>query len=159
MNKRCISMRLNFLLTRDFHDNSDFHHCYCCCSSSVFCLHCCLFEALQSPKISEKLLFSPMLLQFFIYFLFFTSFHSFRFISIPRIAGCENGCSRHGQCTLEDGEYKCVCIDGWAGHDCSIQLEMNCNDNIDNDHGKFIAHAKCHCYVVLCGASVFTFST
>lgn len=59
-------------------------------------------------------------------------------ISIP-LAGCENGCSRHGQCTLEDGEYKCVCIEGWAGLDCSIQLEMNCNDNIDNDHGKFIS--------------------
>lgn len=51
-------------------------------------------------------------------------------------AGCENGCSRHGQCTLEDGEYKCVCIDGWAGLDCSIALETNCNDNVDNDHGK-----------------------
>lgn len=57
----------------------------------------------------------------------------------PFLAGCENGCSRHGQCALEDGEYKCVCIDGWSGSDCSIQLEMNCNDNIDNDHGKFIA--------------------
>ncbi|XP_031628947.1 teneurin-a isoform X5 [Contarinia nasturtii] len=50
------------------------------------------------------------------------------------LPGCENGCSRHGQCTLEDGEYKCVCIEGWSGPDCSIQLEMNCNDNIDNDH-------------------------
>ncbi|XP_055298190.1 teneurin-a isoform X3 [Sitodiplosis mosellana] len=50
------------------------------------------------------------------------------------LPGCENGCSRHGQCTLEDGEYKCVCIEGWSGSDCSIQLEMNCNDNIDNDH-------------------------
>lgn len=51
-------------------------------------------------------------------------------------AGCENGCSRHGQCTLEDGEYKCVCIEGWAGSDCSLALEMDCNDNVDNDHGE-----------------------
>lgn len=53
-------------------------------------------------------------------------------------AGCENGCSRHGQCTLEDGDYRCDCIEGWAGIDCSIALEMNCTDNIDNDQGKFI---------------------
>lgn len=53
------------------------------------------------------------------------------------LPGCENGCSRHGQCTLESGTYRCVCIDGWAGTDCSIPLEMNCNDDVDNDHGKF----------------------
>lgn len=52
-------------------------------------------------------------------------------------AGCENGCSRHGQCTLENGEYRCDCIEGWAGSDCSIALEMNCKDNIDNDGGKY----------------------
>lgn len=52
-------------------------------------------------------------------------------------AGCENGCSRHGQCTLEDGEYRCVCIEGWAGTDCSIALEMSCKDNTDNDNGKW----------------------
>lgn len=73
------------------------------------------------------------------HYLTFVCFFSifFFFIEFPE-AGCENGCSRHGQCTLEDGEYKCVCIEGWSGPDCSIQLEMNCNDNIDNDHGKFI---------------------
>ncbi|CAO1418145.1 unnamed protein product [Diamesa hyperborea] len=49
------------------------------------------------------------------------------------LPGCENGCSRHGQCTLEDGDYRCDCIEGWAGIDCSIALEMNCTDNIDND--------------------------
>lgn len=52
------------------------------------------------------------------------------------VAGCENACSRHGQCTLNNGEYSCMCIEGWAGKDCSIALEMDCNDNIDNDHGK-----------------------
>ncbi|XP_055389787.1 teneurin-a isoform X2 [Condylostylus longicornis] len=50
------------------------------------------------------------------------------------LPGCENGCSRHGQCTLEEGEYRCDCIEGWAGSDCSIPLEMNCKDNIDDDH-------------------------
>lgn len=52
-------------------------------------------------------------------------------------AGCENGCSGHGQCTLEEGLYKCVCIKGWAGSDCSIPLEMECDDDVDNDHGRF----------------------
>lgn len=51
-------------------------------------------------------------------------------------AGCENGCSGHGQCMLEEGLYKCVCIQGWAGSDCSIPLEQDCQDDIDNDHGK-----------------------
>lgn len=50
-------------------------------------------------------------------------------------AGCENGCSRHGQCTLEDGEYHCNCIEGWAGFDCSVPLEMVCDDGLDNDEG------------------------
>lgn len=69
-------------------------------------------------------------------------------IYFHRAAGCENGCSRHGQCTLEDGEYRCVCIDGWAGTDCSLALEMNCSDNIDNDHGMllfvFCRHSLLH---------------
>lgn len=51
-------------------------------------------------------------------------------------AGCPNGCSRHGQCLLEDGVYRCSCADGWAGTDCSIALELSCNDNEDNDEGK-----------------------
>lgn len=59
-------------------------------------------------------------------------------ILFPPPAGCENGCSRHGQCTMEEGDYKCVCIEGWAGSDCSIPLEMNCKDNKDNDGGKWI---------------------
>ncbi|KAK1121690.1 hypothetical protein K0M31_010001 [Melipona bicolor] len=53
--------------------------------------------------------------------------------AVPLIAGCENGCSRHGLCTLQDGEYSCECSTGWAGRDCSIRLEMECNDFIDND--------------------------
>ena len=52
------------------------------------------------------------------------------------VAGCENSCSRHGLCTLLDGEYSCACSTGWAGRDCSILLEMECNDEIDNDEGE-----------------------
>lgn len=58
----------------------------------------------------------------------------------PLLAGCENGCSGKGQCTLEDGEYRCDCKEGWAGSDCSIALELNCKDNIDNDNGKFFSN-------------------
>ncbi|CAG2058491.1 unnamed protein product [Timema podura] len=44
-----------------------------------------------------------------------------------------SACNHHGTCTLEDGEYHCVCSDGWAGLDCSIRLELECDDDIDND--------------------------
>ena len=53
------------------------------------------------------------------------------------LAGCKSACNRHGTCALEDGEYHCVCSDGWAGLDCSIRLEMECNDEIDNDEGMY----------------------
>lgn len=32
--------------------------------------------------------------------------------------------------------YRCSCAEGWAGTDCSIALELSCNDNEDNDEGK-----------------------
>lgn len=73
------------------------------------------------------------LVQNFFTLKFLSQFH---FLFFFLTAGCENGCSRHGQCTLEDGEYRCDCIEGWAGSDCSTPLEMNCNDGIDNDKGK-----------------------
>lgn len=50
-------------------------------------------------------------------------------------AGCMNACSRHGMCSLDNGEYHCVCAGQWAGNDCSIPLEQECNDDIDNDQG------------------------
>jgi len=31
--------------------------------------------------------------------------------------------------------YSCVCNDGWEGESCSVRLEMECNDEIDNDQG------------------------
>lgn len=57
-------------------------------------------------------------------------------------AGCPNGCTRHGQCLLEDGVYRCSCADGWAGTDCSIALELSCNDNEDNDEGRCLFFRK-----------------
>nr|CAD7424065.1 unnamed protein product [Timema monikensis] len=49
------------------------------------------------------------------------------------LPGCRSACNHHGTCTLEDSEYHCVCSDGWAGLDCSIRLELECDDDIDND--------------------------
>lgn len=35
-----------------------------------------------------------------------------------------------------DNAWECQCSDGWFGRDCSVQLELNCNDGRDNDKGK-----------------------
>nr|CAD7437593.1 unnamed protein product [Timema bartmani] len=59
-----------------------------------------------------------------------------RIRTVVNSAGCRSACNHHGTCTLEDGEYHCVCSDGWAGLDCSIRLELECDDDIDNDEGK-----------------------
>ncbi|XP_043269073.1 teneurin-a isoform X3 [Venturia canescens] len=61
------------------------------------------------------------------------------------LPGCENGCSRHGICTLQDGEYSCECSSGWAGRDCSIGLEMECADEIDNDHDGMVDCSDSEC--------------
>lgn len=66
--------------------------------------------------------------------------HVFNSFTIFLSAGCPNGCSRHGQCLLEDGVYRCSCADGWAGMDCSIALELSCSDNEDNDEGNIGIH-------------------
>lgn len=76
--------------------------------------------------------------KFYLFVLFITStLVLFLMYIVFDAAGCENGCSGHGQCTMEDGSYLCVCIQGWAGSDCSIPLEMTCNDDVDNDHGNY----------------------
>ncbi|KAF2364560.1 Carboxypeptidase-like regulatory domain [Trinorchestia longiramus] len=49
------------------------------------------------------------------------------------IPGCANSCSGHGLCTTQAGEYSCQCSAGWTGDDCSVQLETECSDMIDND--------------------------
>lgn len=73
-----------------------------------------------------------------LYYIQFMTFLVNLLTFFPLLAGCANGCSGKGQCTLEDGEYRCDCKEGWAGSDCSIALELNCKDNIDNDNGKFL---------------------
>jgi len=45
---------------------------------------------------------------------------------------------------LEDGEYHCVCANGWAGRDCGISLETECTDSKDNDGGKPLRFALRH---------------
>lgn len=51
-------------------------------------------------------------------------------------AGCPNSCSHHGSCIMQDNRYLCKCSNSWAGEDCSIRLETNCSDDIDNDDGE-----------------------
>lgn len=57
-------------------------------------------------------------------------------VTLETTAGCSNSCSHHGSCIMQDGLYTCKCSNGWAGDDCSIRLETNCSDDIDNDEGK-----------------------
>lgn len=39
--------------------------------------------------------------------------------------------------SVDDNEgYQCNCQDGWAGDDCSIRIESDCDDKIDNDGGE-----------------------
>ena len=56
-------------------------------------------------------------------------------------AGCVDGCSGHGICTTEDGQYLCECSSGWTGPDCSVQLETQCSDEKDNDGGKLMLYS------------------
>lgn len=47
-------------------------------------------------------------------------------------------CSNHGHCRVgADGLWECRCSDGWDGPDCSVALEQNCGDNVDNDKGLY----------------------
>ena len=51
--------------------------------------------------------------------------------------GCKSNCNGRGKCVSVDDEgYECDCQDGWAGADCSIRIESDCDDKIDNDGGK-----------------------
>jgi hypothetical protein len=37
---------------------------------------------------------------------------------------------------MQESRYLCKCSNSWAGEDCSIRLETNCSDDIDNDDGE-----------------------
>ena len=51
--------------------------------------------------------------------------------------GCPMDCHGNGDCSLgPDGWWGCHCHRGWEGEHCSIVSELNCDDGIDNDHGK-----------------------
>jgi len=56
--------------------------------------------------------------------------------------GCDNGCGNNGNCVLINNLYSCVCNDGWEGESCSVRLEMECNDEIDNDQGTTLFKLK-----------------
>ncbi|XP_035708479.1 teneurin-m isoform X4 [Folsomia candida] len=50
------------------------------------------------------------------------------------LEGCPNSCSGHGQCKANmDGLWECKCHSGWAGSECAVMMEQNCNDGKDND--------------------------
>lgn len=50
--------------------------------------------------------------------------------------GCPSACTGHGNCRVDnEGFWECRCTDGWDGIDCSVALELNCNDLMDNDRG------------------------
>ncbi|XP_054267852.1 teneurin-a-like isoform X4 [Macrosteles quadrilineatus] len=61
------------------------------------------------------------------------------------LPGCVNACNRHGSCVLVDGDYQCQCSDGWAGVDCSVRLEMDCNDEVDNDQDGMVDCSDSEC--------------
>lgn len=74
-------------------------------------------------------------IKYFYSYNFYFRAHYWIKLNVFGTAGCVNGCSRHGSCILLDGEYTCQCSDGWAGIDCSVRLEMDCTDEMDNDQG------------------------
>ena len=50
------------------------------------------------------------------------------------INSCPKGCNTNGVCErLANNKYQCVCSPGWTGKACDVQIEMVCNDDIDND--------------------------
>lgn len=38
---------------------------------------------------------------------------------------------------MEKEEWMCRCQNDWEGYDCSVKLETDCDDNKDNDGGKW----------------------
>ncbi|CAI2347790.1 unnamed protein product [Caenorhabditis sp. 36 PRJEB53466] len=49
--------------------------------------------------------------------------------------GCPNQCSSKGECVMDrrTSEWSCRCQAGSTGPDCSVPLEMHCDDGLDND--------------------------
>lgn len=51
--------------------------------------------------------------------------------------GCPNNCHGNGDCQKSEEEWSCHCNDDWDGNDCSIPVEKDCDDGIDNDKGLY----------------------
>jgi YD repeat-containing protein len=48
--------------------------------------------------------------------------------------GCPNNCHGNGSCQKDDnGEWYCICIQGFRGSGCDIGVELICDDGLDND--------------------------
>ncbi|UMM23757.1 hypothetical protein L5515_004315 [Caenorhabditis briggsae] len=49
--------------------------------------------------------------------------------------GCPNQCSGKGECVMDrrSSEWSCRCQAGSTGVDCSVPVEMHCDDGLDND--------------------------
>ncbi|KAL4003026.1 GHH signature containing HNH/Endo VII nuclease toxin family protein [Acanthocheilonema viteae] len=54
------------------------------------------------------------------------------------IAGCVNDCNGNGICRLFSGQWKCACHTSFFGENCSLPIESNCDDGVDNDNDGLI---------------------
>lgn len=52
-------------------------------------------------------------------------------------AGCPSECSGNGECLFLGSIWHCACKAGRTGQDCSVPLELDCNDGLDNDSGEW----------------------
>lgn len=59
------------------------------------------------------------------------------------LSGCPGNCGGKGTCeATSEGTWYCSCRNGWDGPDCSAMLETQCNDQTDNDNGKWLDDKK-----------------
>ncbi|XP_040063442.2 teneurin-m [Ixodes scapularis] len=74
--------------------------------------------------------------------------------------GCPEGCNNHGQCVRDGEAWRCNCLPGWAGPDCSVAQETKCTDKIDNDEDGLgdCADSEC-CYRPECMESLLCLSS
>ncbi|KAG1655399.1 Teneurin-m [Nymphon striatum] len=59
--------------------------------------------------------------------------------------GCPNNCHGNGDCQKSEEEWSCHCNDDWDGNDCSIPVEKDCDDGIDNDNDGLTDCADSEC--------------
>ncbi|KAL3224464.1 hypothetical protein MRX96_026578 [Rhipicephalus microplus] len=74
--------------------------------------------------------------------------------------GCPEGCHTHGQCVRDGERWRCACLAGWAGRDCSVPQETQCSDKADNDKDGLVdcADSEC-CYRPECSESLLCLSS